>query len=432
MKILFHTLGCKVNQYETQAMMAMLADAGDTVGEFSPGDEDAATADALVINSCTVTAESDRKLRQLVRRCRRDNPTALLVVTGCMPQAFPEDGAALADADIVMGNADRHAVVDRIHSYSADSDRLVDIAAHTAVYEPLSIEQFAGRTRAFVKIEDGCNRFCSYCIIPYARGRVRSRTPEDLTRELTALSSAGYKEVVLVGINLTAYGQDLGLSICDAVDAACSVEGIERVRLGSIEPDHLIPDVIQRLSAQKKLCPQFHLSLQSGCDATLKRMNRHYTSAEYAAVCDELRKAFPGCSLTTDVMVGFPGEDEAEFEESLAFVQKIGFFKAHVFAYSRRPGTPAAKAPDQVPQKVKVARSRRMIEVGDKERDRQLAAMMGSEVEVLLETRNTDGLIEGYTPTYLPVFCHTDKLPGDTVICRLTSHKDGACYGEEV
>ena len=177
---------------------------------------------------------------------------------------------------------------------------------------------------------------------------------------------------------------------------------------------------------------QYSLSLQSGCDATLKRMNRHYTSAEYAAVCDELRKAFPGCSLTTDVMVGFPGEDEAEFEESLAFVQKIGFFKAHVFAYSRRPGTPAAKAPDQVPQKVKAARSRRMIAVGDEERDRQLAAMMGSEVEVLLETRNADGLIEGYTPTYLPVFCRTDKLPGDTVICRLTSHKDGACYGEEV
>ena len=432
MKILFHTLGCKVNQYETQAMMAMLSDVGDTVGEFSPGDKDAAVADALVINSCTVTAESDRKLRQLVRRCRRDNPTALLVVTGCMPQAFPEDGAALADADIVMGNADRHAVVERIHNYSAESDRLVDIAPHTAVYEPLSIEQFAGRTRAFVKIEDGCNRFCSYCIIPYARGRVRSRPPEDLIRELTALSSAGYKEVVLVGINLTAYGQDLGLSICDAVDAACSVEGIERVRLGSIEPDHLTPDVIKRLSAQEKLCPQFHLSLQSGCDATLKRMNRHYTSAEYAAVCDDLRKAFPGCSLTTDVMVGFPGEDEAEFEESLAFVQKIGFFKAHVFAYSRRPGTPAAKAPDQVPQKVKTARSRRMIEVGDKERDRQLAAMMGSEVEVLLETRTADGLIEGYTPTYLPVFCRTDKLPGDTVVCRLTSHKDGACYGEEI
>lgn len=431
MNILFHTLGCKVNQYETQAMMAMMADVGDTVGEFSPGDAAAATADVLVINSCTVTAESDRKLRQLLRRCRRDNPTATLVVTGCMPQAFPEQAAALEEADLVMGNADRHALIDRIHQQAAAPCRCVDIPAHGGGYEALSIHHFEGRTRAFVKIEDGCNRFCSYCIIPYARGRVRSRPLDDLVRELTDLAAGGYREVVLVGINLTAYGQDCGLTISDAVDAACGVEGIERVRLGSLEPDHLTPEVIRRLAVQPKLCPQFHLSLQSGCDATLKRMNRHYTSAEYAAVCADLRAAFPGCSLTTDVMVGFPGEDEEEFEQSLAFVQQIGFFKAHIFAYSRRPGTPAAKAPHQVPQKVKAARSRRMAAVCDEERDKQLATLMGQTVEVLLETRTADGLVEGYTPTYVPVYCRTDKQPGTAVPCRLTSFRDGVCYGEE-
>lgn len=431
MKMLFHTLGCKVNQYETQAMMAMAAGDGHDVGEFSPGDEAAATADALVINSCTVTAESDRKLRQLLRRCRRDNPTALLVVTGCMPQAFPEQAASLTEADIVMGNANRRALIDRINQYGRDAARCVAIPEHGGGYEALSIHQFAGRTRAFVKIEDGCNRFCSYCIIPYARGRVRSRPLDDLTRELTELAAGGYREVVLVGINLTAYGQDCGLTIGDAVEAACAIPGIDRVRLGSLEPDHLTPAVIARLASQKKLCPQFHLSLQSGCDATLRRMNRHYTTDEYAAVCAALRAAFPGCSLTTDVMVGFPGEDEDEFEQSLRFVEQMGFFKVHIFAYSRRPGTPAAKAPDQVEQKIKAARSRRMAAVCDKERDRQLEALMGAQVEVLLETRTEDGLLEGYTPTYVPVYCRTDAQPGDRVICKLTAFQNGVCYGEE-
>lgn len=429
MKILFHTLGCKVNQYETQAMMTMAADDGHEVGEFSPGDPATATADALVINSCTVTAESDRKLRQLLRRCRRDNPGALLVVTGCMPQAFPEQAAALTEADIVMGNSDRRALIDRITQHA--SDRYVDIADHGG-YEALSIHQFAGRTRAFVKIEDGCNRFCTYCIIPYARGRVRSRPLDDLTRELTDLAAAGYREVVLVGINLTSYGQDCGLTISDAVETACAVPGIDRVRLGSLEPDHLTPEVIARLAEQKKLCPQFHLSLQSGCDATLRRMNRHYTAAEYATVCDQLRTAFPDCTLTTDVMVGFPGEDENEFEQSLRFVQQIGFFKAHIFAYSRRPGTPAAKAPNQVPQKVKAARAKRMATVCDTERDRQLAALMGTTAEVLLETRNADGLLEGYTPTYVPVYCHTTAQPGDSITCRLTAFHDGVCTGDQL
>lgn len=431
MKIRFHTLGCKVNQYETQAMMAMMEQGGDEAGEFTPGDAGAYSADVLVINSCTVTAESDRKLRQLLRRCRRDNPGAVLVLTGCMPQAFPEKAALLTEADIVMGNADRRALADRIRQH-VQGCRCVDIAPHHADYESLQIGKFQGRTRAFVKIEDGCNRFCSYCIIPYARGRVRSRPLAELTRELKSLTDKGYREAVLVGINLTSYGQDCGLSIADAVEAACTVPGIARIRLGSLEPDHMTPALIERLAAQKTLCPQFHLSLQSGCDATLKRMNRHYTTADYARVCEQLREAFPGCSLTTDIMVGFPGEDETEFEESLAFVRSIGFLQAHVFAYSRRPGTPAAAAERQVPQKEKAARSSRMAAACGEERRRQLDALIGLQVEVLLETRTDDGLLEGYTPTYVPVYCDTPALPGEIVVCRITGRRGDACTGQDI
>lgn len=431
MKIRFHTLGCKVNQYETQAMMAMMEQEGDETGEFVPGDDSARRADVLVINSCTVTAESDRKLRQMLRRCRRDNPRALLVLTGCMPQAFPEKAALLSEADIVMGNADRQALADRIRLHAAGR-RCVEIAPHHTEYESLQIEDFQGRTRAFVKIEDGCNRFCSYCIIPYARGRVRSRPLAELTQELHTLTGKGYREAVLVGINLTSYGQDCGLSIADAAEAACAVPGIARIRLGSLEPDHMTPALIERLAAQEKLCPQFHLSLQSGCDATLRRMNRHYTTADYARVCTQLREAFPGCSLTTDIMVGFPGEDEAEFEESLAFVRSIGFLQAHVFAYSRRPGTPAAEAQQQVPQKEKAARSGRMAAACGEDRSRQMDALIGSTAEVLLETRTEDGLLEGYTPTYVPVYCDTPASPGELVVCRITGRRGDACVGQDI
>lgn len=318
MKAAFYTLGCKVNQYETQAMMKQMAAAGYEVEEHAGG-----AADVLVVNSCTVTGESDRKLRQLLRRLRREHPEAVIVLTGCMPQAFPDKAAELADADIVLGNAQRSAVAAHVEAFLARHERLVDIPHHAAAYERLSVDDFQGRTRAFVKIEDGCNRFCSYCIIPYARGRVRSRPLEELREEVAALAGRGFREVVLVGINLTAYGQDTGADIADAVSTAAAPAGIRRVRLGSLEPDHLTDALIARLAAQPKLCPQFHISLQSGCDATLRRMNRHYTSAEYAGLCARLRAAFPGCALTTDVMVGFPGEDEDEFAQSLAFVLSL-------------------------------------------------------------------------------------------------------------
>ena len=436
MTVYFHTLGCKVNQYETQAMRALMEAEGYATSEalFSGSPEGRAAMQdvAIVINSCTVTGESDRKLRQLLRRCRREYPHAVLILTGCMPQAFPDAAEGFTEADIVLGNASRRDLPRYFHDFLTRGQRIVDISPHSRRFEPLAIDEFQGRTRAFVKIEDGCDRFCSYCIIPYARGRVRSRPLGELRDELQALAAKGYVEIVLVGINLTAYGQDLGLTLCDAVEAACRTEGIRRVRLGSLEPDMLTPAVVGRLAGQEKRCPQFHLSLQSGCAATLRRMNRHYTPEEYLAVCAALRERFPGCALTTDVMVGFPGEDEEEFAKSLQFVTNMAFARVHVFAYSRRPGTPAAKAPGQVTNADKALRSRALIDACDRLRDAYAQTAVGREAEVLLETRRQDGWTQGYTREYLPVSLKTDREAGTCVRVRITGQRNGECVGEEV
>ena len=428
MLIAFHTLGCKVNQYESQAMRRMLEQAGYQTAEYS-GDTQ---PDVLVINSCTVTGESDRKLRQLLRRCRRQVPDGVLILTGCMPQAYPDKAAALAEADIVLGNAARRDILPKLEQYLAHRQRIVDVPPHDKAYEPLDIDDFQGRTRAFIKIQDGCNRFCTYCIIPYARGRVRSRRPEDITAELERLAAKGYKEVVLVGINLTAYGQDNGLTIADAVDAACRVEGIERVRLGSLEPDFITDDTIARMKAQPKLCPQFHLALQSGCDATLKRMNRHYTTAEYAALCRQLRHHFPDCALTTDVMVGFPGETEEEFEASCRFVEEIAFSRVHVFAYSRRPGTIADRLPGQVDTAEKTRRSKQMIALCRQTAEKYAEAYVGATLPILLETPYPDGTVDGHTDTYLTVRVKTHKPSGSIINVRILSCKGEELYGEEI
>ena len=428
MIIAFHTLGCKVNQYETQAMRRLLEQNGYETADYAPG----VPADGLVINSCTVTGESDRKLRQLLHRCRRDNPDAVLVLTGCMPQAFPEAAEHFTEADIVLGNAARRSLPAHLETFFRSHSRIVDIPPHEKTIEPLEIDDFAGHTRAFVKIQDGCNRFCTYCIIPYARGRVRSRAPEDIRRELTGLAGRGYREAVLVGINLTAYGQDCGRNIADAVEAAASVAGLSRIRLGSLEPDFMTAEVLTRLAAQPKLCPQFHVALQSGCDATLRRMNRHYDTAEFAALCGRLRQLFPGCALTTDVMVGFPGETEEEFAQSLAFVQSIGFSRVHVFAYSRRPGTRADQMPDQVPNAVKAARSRRMAAACRQSAERFAAACGGQTLPVLLETPQPDGPVEGHTTTYLTVRGRTGRAAGEIIPVRITAARGEELLGEEL
>ncbi len=430
MTIYFYTLGCKVNQYETQAMMRLAEEAGYTAREFLLGKSEVKDG-VIVVNSCTVTGESDRKLRQLLRRCRREYPSAVLVLCGCMPQAFPETAAAFQDVDIVLGNASRKALIPQLHRFLTTRARVVDIAPHGAEFEPLSICEFQGRTRAFVKIEDGCNRFCTYCIIPYARGRVRSRPLEELKAELCTLAQNGYTEVVLVGINLTAYGQDIGLDIGDAVACACAVDGIERVRLGSLEPDHMTPELIERLAQCRKLCPQFHLALQSGCDATLKRMNRHYDTAQYRAVCEQLRAAFPNCALTTDVMVGFPDETSEDFEQSLAFVQSIGFSRLHCFAYSRREGTVAARAKGQIPSAEKMRRNRRMIAMGETSCREYAAALVGTTVTVLFETNEEDGNCIGYTDTYVPVVAE-QVVPGQLVSVCIEKSENGICYGKVI
>ena len=423
MKVSTVTLGCKVNQYETQAMLAQLERVG-----FTPCDED---ADVIVINSCTVTAQSDHKVRQTLHHARRENPDAVLVLTGCMPQAFPEQSAALMDADIVLGNSNRASLSEHILHYLSTHQRIVDIEPHGSKFESMKVTDFYERTRAFVKIEDGCNRFCSYCIIPYARGRVRSKPLPDLQTELASIGANGYQEVVLTGINLPAYGQDLGLTLCDAVEAACAVPGIQRVRLGSLEPEQLTPDVIDRLAQQKKLCPQFHLSLQSGCNQTLKRMNRHYTAEEYFEIVENLRRVFANVAITTDIMVGFAGETEAEFQASLDFEKKIAFAKVHVFAYSRRPGTRAADFLGQVTRAEKERRSHRMTAASAETRNAFLQAQLGRTEPVLFEQQRKPGVYEGYTPNYTPVLTASGTdLSGKILPVKITDVLQDCCMGE--
>ena len=317
MNIAFYTLGCKVNQYETQSLREAFARLGHT-----PVSEDA-PFDAVVINSCTVTAESDRKTRQVLHRFRRENPNAVIVLTGCMVQAFSDEAKELlSDADVIVGNTDVNKTVALTDKFLKDGENICEILPHEKKerFNTPDITDFAERTRAYMKIEDGCDRFCSYCIIPTARGFVRSKPCEDIKKEATELAQKGFSEVVLVGINLSSYGKGENLNLCDAVDAVCEVKGIKRVRLGSLEPDHISDEMLERFKNQPKFCPQFHLSLQSGCDRTLKRMNRHYDTAFYTDLVDRIRKMFPNSAITTDIMVGFAGETEQEFLDSVDYL----------------------------------------------------------------------------------------------------------------
>ena len=429
MNVKFITLGCKVNQVESEAMReALLA------GGFQEAAE-GQTADVVVVNSCTVTAVSDQKARQALRREKKRNPGAVAVLTGCWPQAFPQEAEDFLEADIVLGTTRRAALLPKILEYLSTKQRIVDIAPHEKgeKFEKLTISAMHGRTRAFLKIEDGCDRFCSYCIIPYARGRVRSKPLEDIKTEAALLGDHGYREVVLTGINLPAYGKDLGLHLCDAVEAACAAPGIARVRLGSLEPEQLTPGVIARMAKQEKLCPQFHLSLQSGCDATLKRMNRHYTTAEYRQIVHNLRQAFPNCAITTDIMVGFAGETDEEFAASLAFAKEIAFAKVHVFAYSRRPGTRAYDMPGQVTNKVKEERSRQMIAATLATQRDFFAAQVGRVEEVLFEQEREKNVYEGYTRNYTPVRAASAvPLQGQVLPVEITQALEDCCLGRLV
>ncbi len=427
MKISFYTLGCKVNQYETQSMIECFKRAGH---EIVP---DSVMPDVFIINSCTVTAESDRKTRQMLHRYRQKFPNAVLVLCGCMPQAFPTDANMLLDADIVVGNTDIKQIPSLVEKFLECGERIFSVNEHTKreSYNTPNITEFEGRTRAFMKIEDGCDRFCTYCVIPRARGFIRSKKCDEIKMEAQKLADNGYSEIVLVGINLSSFGKDTGESLADAVDAACSVDKIKRVRLGSLEPDLMSDELLESLARQKKFCPQFHLSLQSGCDKTLKRMNRRYDTAFYYDLVCRIRRIFDNPSITTDIMVGFAGETEEEFNESIQFVKKVGFALSHVFAYSRRQGTVAANLPNQVTKNEKSLRSREMIAATKQGRSEFYESQIGKISEVLFETVEADEFF-GYTKNYTPIKLKSDKnLCGKTVKVKIVSNNLEFCVGEK-
>lgn len=421
MRVTFYTLGCKVNQNETGALAQLFEESGYTV---VPNEED---ADVYVVNSCTVTNFGDQKSRKWLRRAKRENPGAVTVLTGCYPQAFPEEAAGIMEADVVTGSGNRRAILQDVQKVlDGEAERVVDIRPHEKGerFEELPMDKFAEHTRAFVKVEDGCNRQCAYCVIPRARGPVRSRDEASILQELHRLTESGYKEIVLTAISLPSYGTDTGTSLVDLVEKAAAVPGVERLRLGSLDPDMLHDDDIFRLSRVEKLCPQFHLSLQSGCDKTLRAMRRPYTTAQFAEIADKLRSAFGAdrVSFTTDVIVGFPGETEEDFEASMAFVTGQRFLKVHVFPYSRREGTPAYDYPDQVPEHEKEERSRRMTAAVEAVRAEEAARMQGRTADVLLETPLSATLFTGYTKQYLPVLVTAPgRQTGDIVKVTLSA-----------
>lgn len=425
MKAAFITLGCKVNQYETNAMRESLVKNGYEI--VSSKEE----ADVYVVNSCTVTAESSRKSRQALRKIKHEHPNAVSVLTGCYSQAYQDTLGDLEEADIILGNKTNGLLFQKINEFRENGQRIIFVEAHKKedVYSGADTAEFEGHTRAFIKIQDGCNRYCTYCIIPKSRGFSRSRPLEDIYRELKQIAENGYKEVVFVGINLSSYGLDAGHTIADAVELAQKTDGIKRVRLGSLEPDHLTDEVIERFRSFDKFCPQFHLSLQSGCDRTLKRMNRHYTTAEYTALVHKLKAAFPGLSITTDIICGFPGETQEDFDETVEYAKKIGFMKVHVFPFSPREGTPAAKYEQQTDKKTKAQRCAILQKECDKIRAAFMDALLHTEQEVLFETPK-DGFQRGYTKNYTPVRVKSDTpLTGQILKVTVTGVSDAGLLG---
>ena len=384
-KAAFHNLGCKVNSYETEAMQQLLEDAGYEIVPFREG------ADVYIINTCSVTNVADRKSRQMLHRAKKMNPSAAVVAVGCYVQAAGAELKKDEAVDLIVGNNQKKDLVEILDDYFADhenSGEILDIG-HSQEYEELHIRRSADHTRAFIKVQDGCNQFCSYCIIPYTRGRVRSRRPEDIEREVRGIAEAGYKEIVLTGIHLSSYGVDFKdeqkenlLTLIKRLD---QIPGIERLRLGSLEPRIVTREFAKELASLRTICPHFHLSLQSGCDATLKRMNRRYNAAEYQACCEILREEFDNPAITTDVIVGFPGETEEEFAETERFLKAIHFYEMHIFKYSRRAGTRAADMPDQVPEGTKSVRSDILLALEKQQSLEYRGRFLGTEEEILLE-----------------------------------------------
>lgn len=395
-KINFITFGCKVNHYETECMKSLFREAGYEITE------ELSEADAVVINSCTVTSSGDSRALTALRKTRAALPDAVIALTGCYPQANRDEAAKLPEADIIAGTKSRARIVELVGSCLENRSRVVELSDYSSEdkFEPLQCTRFDSNTRAFVKIQDGCDQFCSYCMIPFARGRCRSKPVDVLREEIRAIAENGVKEIVLSGINLAFYGREWGLDLADAAEICAETTGIERIRLGSLEPEMMSAELLQRLKALPQFCPQFHLSLQSGCERTLRAMNRKYTAAEYLALTERIRGIFPDCSFTTDVMVGFPQETDADHAESVEFIRKIGFAKVHVFRYSRRKGTRADKMTGQVPESVKTQRWNEMTAAADETREKYLRSQVGKTVPVLFERENSTEFHRGYAPDY--------------------------------
>lgn len=406
-KVALHNLGCKVNAYETEAMQQMLSEAGYTIVPFALG------ADVYIINTCTVTNIADRKSRQMLHKAKKMNPDAVVVATGCYVQAGKEALEADEAIDLVIGNNKKQDLVRILHEYiiSGTCEEGVIPMDKPVEYENLRLSETGEHTRAYLKVQDGCNQFCSYCIIPYVRGRVRSRSREEILSEVMRLVKNGYQEFVLTGIHLSSYGTDCGDTLLSLIASVHEIEGVKRIRLGSLEPRIVTEEFAKALADLPKICPHFHLSLQSGCDDTLKRMNRRYDTAEYREKCEVLRKYFQNPALTTDVIVGFPQETEEEFCESKNFVKSIHFFETHIFKYSVREGTRAASMEGQIEEQIKTERSRQMMALGKEHRRTYIESCLGSEAEVLFEEKMLIGNEEfwtGHTKEYIPVLAKSD------------------------
>ena len=425
MNIYFYTLGCKVNQYETQEMIELFENNNHTIVN-KPND-----ADVIVVNSCTVTAESVRKTRQTIRRLKKLRPDCITILTGCASQAEPHIINDLPEVDILLGNKTNSKIIIALNEHLKTKEYINMYEEHKTGDELIStgINRFDGHTRAFLKIQDGCDRFCSYCLIPTARGRSRSKPLEVIDKELKSLAENGYKEIVFVGINLSDYGKNTPYSLPDALLLAEKYDSIKRVRLGSLEPDHITDEMIDALAKIKKLCPQFHISVQSGCNNVLKKMNRHYTAEEYESLAKKLRETFSDATITTDVLVGFPTETEEDFITTLKFCKRVGFEKAHVFPYSVRENTVAARM-EQHTNAVKDDRASRLSMATDEIRNEFLKEQIGKTVSVLFEVHK-DGYNEGYTENYTPVKVYGDCDLHEKILCvKLYDVENDFCLGE--
>lgn len=417
-----HNLGCKVNAYETESMQQMLEEAGYEIVDFSE------KADIYVVNTCSVTNMADRKSRQMLHRAKKKNPDSIVIAAGCYVQTKTKEARLDEAVDIIIGNNQKQNLIAAIHAYEnnkSQTESIVDISDSQS-YEPLHLSRTAEHTRAFIKVQDGCNQFCSYCIIPYARGRVRSRPFAEVICEAKKLAENGYKELVLSGIHLSSYGMDIGENLLHLIQETANIKGIRRIRLSSLEPRIMTEEFVSALSKIDKICPHFHLSLQSGCDATLQRMNRKYTSEEFLQSCVLLRNYFSHPAITTDVIVGFPGETWEEFEETKAFLKKVHFYEMHVFKYSKREGTRAAKMPDQIPEQVKAARSEQLIALADEMSEEFRSYYQGKEIEVLMEEPfvfEGKKYFLGYTKEYVKAAVETQADIANTFV-------KGRVYGQ--